>query len=124
MRRPEQDLQQQAIAFIRRAYPTLVHFHVPNSSGNRGRRLGGIMKSMGLLAGVPDIVVVQPNGLAGFLELKAGRGKLTESQAAFRDRVTKLGCCWAEIRTIEQLATTLESWLLPFGWVAKARIAA
>lgn len=124
MRRPEQELQRQVFAYIRQAYPKLIAFHVPNATGNRGPRLGGILKSIGVVAGVPDIVVVLPDARAAFIELKAGKGKLTEAQSAFRDRAQQLECPWAEVRSLTEAAELLHSWLLPYGLVSKARIAA
>lgn len=124
MKRPEQALQQQVVAYIDRALPGALYFHVPNSSGNRGPRLGGIMKSMGVRAGVPDLVLILPNGLSAFIELKAGRGKLTEAQEAFRDRAVKLGCLWAEARSLADIEDILTNWFQPFGWALKAKIAA
>lgn len=124
MRRPEQALQQSVAAYLDHVMPHLLWWHVPNSSGNRGARLGGILKSMGVKAGVPDLVLILPNGLAGFIELKAGRGKLTEAQEAFRDRAVKLGCLWAEARSLADVEDILTNWFQPFGWTLKAKIAA
>lgn len=122
--RPEQALQQQAVAFIDRAYPAALYFHVPNSSGNRGAVLGGILKSMGVKAGVPDLVFILPHGVAAFIELKASAGRLTPAQQAFRDRAQALGCLWAECRSLPEVEGTLAAWLTPFGWVPRARVAA
>lgn len=124
MRRPEQALQQNVAAYLSATFPRLLWFHVPNSSGDRGAQLGGILKTMGVKAGVPDLVLILPNGLAGFIELKAGRGKLTEAQAAFRDRCQALGCLWSEARSIEDVQTILTAWFTPFGWTLRGRVMA
>ncbi len=59
-------------------------FHIPNG-GMRGIREAARLKSMGVLAGVPDFFIPLARGKyhGMFLELKAPGGKLTESQAAF-----------------------------------------
>lgn len=124
MRRPEQALQQTVARFLSATFPNLLWFHVPNSSGNRGAQLGAIMKSMGVKAGVPDLVLILPNGIAGFIELKAKRGKLTEAQAAFRDRALAMGCLWSEARSVEDVQTILYAWFTPFGWTLRATVAA
>ena len=124
MKRPEQALQQQVARFINQAAPGLLWWHVPNSSGNRGPKLGGILKSMGVKAGVPDLVFVLPTGRAGFIELKAGTGKLTDSQKDFRDRVTDAGAFWAEARSVAEVEDILHRWLTPFGWKLQARVSA
>lgn len=124
MNRPEQIFHQSVATFINAAYPGLLWFHPANSSGNRGPRLGGILKSMGVLAGVPDIVLILPTGLSGFIELKVGKGSLSPAQKSFRDRAKESGALWAEARTLDEVEQTLERWLLPLGWVSKARLAA
>lgn len=123
MLRPEQQLQQQVAGFIRKAYPGLLWWHTPNQSGRRdAARLGKILKSMGVLAGVPDLTIILPTGHAAFIELKAGKGKLTEGQEAFRDKCQSVGCFWAEARSLEEVAEALHRWLHPLGWTSRARI--
>lgn len=124
MNRPEQAFHQSVARFIDAAYPGLLWWHTPNASGNRGPRLGGILKSMGVLAGVPDIVLILPSAIPAFIELKAGKGSLSPAQKSFRDRAKESGALWAEARTLEEVSATLERWLLPLGWVSKARLAA
>lgn len=123
-KRPEQALQKLVVQHIELAYPGLLFFHVPNSSGNRGAHLGGILKSMGVKAGVPDLVVILPHGVAAFIELKAGKGRLTDNQAIFRERAEALGCPWTEARSLPEVAGILDAWLLPFGWHSRVRVAA
>lgn len=123
-RRPEQALQKLVVEHLELAYPGLLFFHVPNSSGNRGAHLGGILKAMGVKAGVPDLVLILPNGLAGFIELKAAKGKLSPAQDAFRTRAKALGCLWEEARSLPEVAGILDGWLTPFGWRSRVRIAA
>lgn len=123
MKRPEQELQIRAVKFIRAAYPDLLFFHVPNG-GVRSKVEGAIFKAMGTMAGAPDLMFVLPTGVAAFLELKAGKGKLTATQEAFRDRCQSAGAFWAEARSLEEIEEQLHRWLQPLGWVPKARIAA
>lgn len=71
-------------------YPVLacVH-HIPNG-GYRDPRSAAKFKAMGVLAGVWDISVPLPNpGL--WIEMKAGKGRLTPSQAWFRDAMSPGG---------------------------------
>lgn len=124
MKRPEQAFHQSVASYINAAYPALLWWHTPNASGNRGPRLGGILKSMGVLAGTPDIALVLPNGTAAFVELKASKGSLSPAQKTFRDRASAMGALWAEARTLEDLAELLHRWLQPFGWEPKARVSA
>jgi hypothetical protein len=123
MYRPEQALQIQVARFIDAAYPALLWLHVPNG-GARSKVEGAIFKAMGVKAGATDLFIILPDARTGFIELKAGKGKLTPQQEAFRDRVTALGCFWAECRSVDDVEAVLSRWLQPFGWRSKARLAA
>jgi hypothetical protein len=124
VKRPEQALQQQVVAFMNLAAPGLLFWHTPNQSGRRSPVAGAILKSMGVRAGVPDITILLPTGKAAFIELKAGNGRLTEGQQAFRADVERLGCPWAEARSLADVEAILNRWLSPLGWTLKARAAA
>ena len=41
-------------------------------------------KRLGVLAGIPDLVIIKPGGNVYLLELKAGKGSLQDSQNATR----------------------------------------
>lgn len=49
----------------------------------------------------------------GTIELKAGRGKLSEPQKAFRDDMLAIGHDWAECRSLDEVYTTLKAWGFP-----------
>lgn len=119
MNRPEQDLQQLVAGYLRMSLPTNLWFHVPNSSGNRGARLGGILKSLGVRAGVPDLVFVLNDGKAAFIELKAGKGSLSTEQRVFRADCERLGVPYAVCKSLEEVQGTLQGW----GLILRARAA-
>lgn len=79
-------------------------FHVPNQ-GKRSRATGGLLKGMGMLTGVSDLVLVPriPRP-AGFLELKHGDGSLRKGQREFRDMCAAQGFPWAEARDLDEVA--------------------
>ena len=66
--------------------------HVPNG-GYRTRAEAGRFKAMGVVAGVPDLLLFAPrgvyNGLA--LELKAGAGKPSANQVEYLDLLSRSG---------------------------------
>jgi hypothetical protein len=123
VKREEQAFHQAVARFINVAAPGLLWWHTPNASGNRGPRLGGILKSMGVLAGVPDLCIILPTGTAAFIELKAAGGSLSPAQKAFRERCQHWNCLWAEARTLDDVQAILERWLIPLGWKLSARVA-
>lgn len=77
----EDHLQMQVMSYIRYQYPDLLAFHTPNG-GNRNALEGSKFKRMGVLPGVPDILIPKPNkqyyGLC--IELKIHPNKTTDSQ--------------------------------------------
>jgi hypothetical protein len=75
-------------------YPALdLVFHTPNG-GYRDIRTAAKFKAMGLKPGVWDIFVPVPApGL--WVEMKAGKGRLTPGQASFRDQLEPHGYSFA-----------------------------
>ena len=120
MKRPEQAFQQAVVRFIDAAAPGLLYFHVPNG-GARSKVEGAIFKTMGVKAGVADLIFMLPTGKFGAMELKAGRGRLSPAQEDFREKMLKGSRYWAEVRTLEEVEETLHKWLTPLGWKLKAR---
>ena len=73
----------------------LTFFHVPNG-GRRTKVEGGIFKSLGVVAGVADLVLLFPGGKCAFVEIKAPEGRLSLAQKAFRNTVEAFGFAYAE----------------------------
>lgn len=87
----EFDLQKFAVTLLRfNAIPGVIFFHVPNGE-YRSPRTGARLKAMGVMPGVADLVVIKPNGLVYFLELKTAKGTLSKPQRAFRDACDRIG---------------------------------
>jgi len=86
-------------------YPDAISFHVRNE-GIRGTKeqrkaYGAKYKRMGVLSGVSDIVILEPRGkFHGLLiELKAPKGRLTQTQKDFLNKAENKGydvaVCWS-----------------------------
>lgn len=114
MKRPEQELQIQVAAFMDRI-PGLLFWHTPNGGG-RSKVEASILKAMGVKPGVPDLIVLLPNGKVGFIELKAGKGVASPAQRQMMGELRARGCPCVEARSLEQVAETLNGWLSPFGY--------
>jgi hypothetical protein len=92
MRRPEQEMQKAMASYLygRQAYiKDLVFCHVPNGMRTT-KAQAGIFKAMGMQAGAPDLIIWM-KGATLQIELKAGKGKLSDAQKAFGARLTALG---------------------------------
>lgn len=90
--------------------PTLPWTHFP-AGENRSAITGARLKRMGTAKGWPDFIVNLPGGRVGYIELKAGKGRLSEEQTAFRDTVAINGARWALCRSLDDVKATLNAWL-------------
>lgn len=121
-KRPEQALHIAVEQFLRLAWPAdLPYSHFP-SGEQRDIRVAAKLKAMGLKPGWPDFIFLLPNGQAGFIELKAAYGRMSDGQDEFRDRVLALRCGHAICRSVEEVEATLKRWLAKFGRHLTARI--
>lgn len=110
MRRPEEDLQRQVVSLLFYCHPSCVWFAVANQRGTRKRFEGGILKAMGVRAGVADLIFLS----VGVIELKAGKGQLSPAQLAFRDDCAAFGVRHAVCRSIDEVIATLRGWGVAF----------
>lgn len=91
---PEEFRQREFVSYVRRKYPQLVLSSFANE-GKRGPRMAAKMKGLGLLAGMPDTVVLWDGGMA-FIEWKgwdaSGRaGRLSVQQIETCNRIHRNG---------------------------------
>lgn len=107
MRHIEDALQASVVEYLRAVAPDCLTFAVPNG-GRRNLREAGRLKSAGVLAGVPDLVVVAPRQVI-FMELKAGRGRLSPAQEDVHERLRACGHSVAIVRSIDDARNTLRA---------------
>jgi len=77
-----------------------VIFSVPNG-GYRSKSEAMKFKATGLLAGVSDLIILQPNRTI-FVELKVLKGKQSDKQIDFQNRVNALGFEYWLVRSLEE----------------------
>ncbi len=66
MNRPEEKLQRACVGYLRAALPKpWLCWHTPNGGG-RSKAEAGILKAMGVLAGMPDLFVMGPLPIPGY----------------------------------------------------------
>jgi hypothetical protein len=115
IRRPEQAIQKAIFQHIRaRGVVGLVAFHVPNG-GHRKPIEGAILKSMGVRAGVSDVIAVHAGKIFA-LELKAEGGGATEAQMSFLSDMEAAGAFTAMPTGLDAALATLEAWGLLKGF--------
>jgi hypothetical protein len=114
-RRPEQAVQKALfLDHLRiRGVPGIFAWHTPNG-GWRSRVEGAIMKSIGTMPGIPDILILREGHLYG-LELKSERGRLTPAQFQCHVRLEAAGAKVAVAVGIDEALAQLEAWGLLRG---------
>jgi hypothetical protein len=70
--------------------PGWIYTHIA-SGEKRDQVTAARLKRMGVNPGFPDLVFFGPHGEVCFIELKAGRGRLSEAQAAVRQHLEAAG---------------------------------
>jgi hypothetical protein len=114
--RPEQAIQAAIFEHIAwRGVKGLFAFHVP-LGGWRSVIEAKILKSVGTVAGIPDVVAIH-DGKVFCLELKADGGRLTPvqrtCQAGLRQAGATVATCWG----LDEALAQLEQWRLLRGAV-------
>ncbi|MHB2169940.1 VRR-NUC domain-containing protein [Alsobacter sp. R-9] len=106
----EHELQVGIVAMIRAKYRKVLVYAVPNG-GARFIREASRLKDEGVLAGVPDLALILPDGRAAFIEVKAPKGVLSNEQKVFRDWALSNDIPWAVARNIDDATAVLDHWL-------------
>ena len=102
----EDQLQQSIFTYYNNNYclknhnPRHIIFAVPNG-GTRNILEAKKFKATGLLSGVSDLIIVQPNRNI-FLELKIEKGIQSDNQKDFETRIKFLGFEYYICRSLEQ----------------------
>jgi len=107
----EDQFQAATFMYLNNNYPELrgLLFHVPNE-GAKSKFEGAKLKSMGVVAGVPDLILVSP--MCG-IELKMPNGRLSPSQNELHKTWLSAGVpcyvCWNAIEVVELFQTKLKN---------------
>jgi hypothetical protein len=105
----EARIQGEIVSFVREYCKHALIFCVPNdglfSKAEAARR-----KWQGVLAGVPDLALVGPNGRAYFVEVKAPGGTLSLEQKALLGRLSELSAPWCVVRSLNDMRNALMAW--------------
>lgn len=117
----EDDLHVRASAYLNHVLPDeCIWWHTPNGARYdpaRAAATAGLLAMMGLLPGIPDILVLYQGTLFGF-DLKSVTGRATEAQIAVAARLNAAGAVIADpldrpVRTLDQIEELLTEWSIP-----------
>ena len=103
---PEDRLQITVAEFLDRALPAdAVWFHVANQRKTSPRQ-GAKLKRMGVKPGVPDLCIIW-RGRPIFIELKAGKGRVSVKQAELMASLTLAGAVVTVCRSLDEVSEFL-----------------
>jgi len=112
----EADIQAQVVELCRlhEARCNFLFFSVPNEgmgSAKTGAGIGRMMrlKKMGLRSGVADLVFVK-YGRVYFLEMKAPKGVMSDTQKAFQMDAWRVDAFYSVAHSVEEAENTLRLW--------------
>jgi len=121
--RPEDILQKSVCGHLDVALPSSAWYcSIPNGSvlagdpQQRGRQMNKL-KSTGLKVGAPDLVICWSGRFIG-IELKAGKGALSDNQKDVSDKITLAGGFWSCCRSLADV----EAFLMMLGVPLRARL--
>lgn len=136
MKRPEERTHKAIAGYLRTALtPPWLFFHVPNGGG-RSKAEAGVLKAMGVRAGMPDLIVMGPktmiqpttliNETAGVsfasarttpavvaLEVKAPKGSLSPAQKDTIAALEAIGIPTRVVRSIDEAEAALRELGVP-----------
>ena len=116
-RRAEQAIQKAVFAHLRqRGAPGVFAMHIPNG-GYRRPVEAAILKSLGVVAGAPDIIAIH-KGRCYCLELKAEGGRATEKQLTTLAAMEAAGAYTCIAEGLDRALAVLEQWQLLRGRAA------
>jgi hypothetical protein len=113
-RRPEDAIQRAVFQQLRaRAAPNVFAFH-PANGGYRKPIEAAIMKGMGVMSGVPDVIAIH-EGRCYALEIKAPGGRATPKQLETIAAMEAAGAFTAIAEGLDRALAVLEAWKLLRG---------
>jgi hypothetical protein len=102
MGNPETRLHAAVVRFVRTTCPECRIWH-PANGGKRSKETARLMAALGVERGTPDLVLMGPNRIIGFIEVKHGNSKLTDEQDSFRIDCIKWGFPFVIVRSLDDI---------------------
>lgn len=110
----ETDLQKACVGWFRRQYPDIAAslIHVPNE-GKRSVATAGILKSMGMIPGVSDLILLEGNRYytALCVEMKNARGRQNPAQKVWGEYIRTRGAKYVVCCSLSQFMNEVKDYL-------------
>lgn len=111
-RNAEDCIQASIVSYVRSVAPDCVIAAIPNG-GLRTKAEAARFAWTGVVAGIPDLLLMMPGGKVGFIEVKTDTGRLSPAQVVIRDRMIVLGTPHVLARCIDDVRAALTAWGAP-----------
>ena len=108
MNREESKIQSECFIWYNNTFCLKFHnprgmmFSVPNELGGKNKISTALARSTGLMAGVSDTILILPNSKIIFVEFKTAKGRQSEKQKEFENRIKKHGYDYYIIRSFDE----------------------
>jgi hypothetical protein len=105
----EAAVQAAIVEYVRTVAPDILIFHVPNG-GLRSKREAAKLRWMGVLPGIPDLILLH-RGRAIFWEVKPlNRGVITEAQHEVGSWLSRNWFEWRIVRSVDDARQALANY--------------
>jgi hypothetical protein len=119
---PERELHLQVANALRLLLPpSVVWFHVPNGE-KRSKGTGALLKGMGVLPGVHDLLFMIPGLPLHSIELKPPGETPSEAQVTFAENVVRCGGETGLAYSVDDVLRLLGPWLAKAGLQMRGRL--
>lgn len=116
MKAPKEDDVQMEVARILATSKKVAFFHsIPNEARGRSKATQTRLVSMGLAAGVADLFVWWADGTYGYMEVKTGKGRLSQKQKEFQRLCAERGIEYSVVRSGRDVFKVAKGHALPAG---------
>lgn len=105
--------QTKFVQYVRVIYPEIMCWSIPNGAGtSASNRLH--LSHEGLLAGMPDLMLMLPGPRVLALEFKRpdGTGRLSEAQNRAIERLKTIGCTVGVVESFDAAKAVLSDWMV------------
>lgn len=99
-RNEEARIQASVVDYVRRVCPDVLIYHPPNGEW-RDKRTAAKLRWMGVVAGIPDLVLLYGQGKTAFFEIKTDKGRLSKTQALVASWLELSDFPWFLVRSID-----------------------
>jgi hypothetical protein len=112
MANPETRLHAAAVRYLRTVCPDCITLHISNG-GKRSKETARLMKALGVLPGVFDLLLICPDGRHMWLEAKSSDGRLSQEQQWFRGELILRGVPYVVFKSLDDVLEFIKQHKIP-----------